>query len=309
MVINLSVVIPLFNEQKNINDLYTRLKKTLSKISKSTEIIFVDDGSVDKTLETLRGIAKKDKKVKVLSFTRNFGHMQAVSAGLNLAVGKKVVVMDADLQDPPEVIEKMWLKAAQGYDIVYGVKIKRKESVLKRFLFSAFYRVIRKISRIEMPLDAGTFSLLDYKVVKTINSLPERNKYFSGLRAWTGFSSVGIIYKRGKRLRGRAKSFSLLFSMAIDGLLSFSYLPLRIASFMGFLFASLSFVFIVIVFVARYFFDKGIIGWASTMSATLLIGGVQLITLGIIGEYLGRIYDEVKNRPEYIIKEKFGFRK
>lgn len=309
MKFKISVVVPVYNEEKNIVILHSRLKKVLKKIGTNHEIIFVNDGSSDKTIVRLKKIRKSDRKVRIISFTRNFGHMQAVSAGLKETLGEKIVVIDADLQDPPETILPMWQKAKEGFDIVYGIKIKRKEGIVKRFLFSAFYDFLGKISKVKMPANAGAFSLLDKKVVKMINNLPERNKFFSGLRAWTGFSHVGIVYERNERYAGQAKPITKLFGMAIDGILAFSYLPLRLASIFGFVFASVSFIFIIVVVAARFFFDKGIIGWASTMSTILLIGGVQLITLGIIGEYLARIYDEVKNRPEYVISEKVGFNK
>lgn len=303
----ISVVIPVFNEEKNIPLLYGRLKKVLGKISKNHELIFVDDGSGDKSFAKIDEIHKRDNKVKILRFSRNFGHMAAVNAGLANASGKKVVVMDADLQDPPEIIPKMYKKASAGYDVVYGIKTKRKEGFLRKFLFKSFYKVLNGIAQLKMPLDAGTFSVIDARVVKVLNSLPERNKYFSGLRAWAGFSQTGVVYRRGKRHAGKEASLKRLFNLAIDGLVSFSHLPLRVASFLGIFFAILSLLFIVGVFVARFVFGKGIVGWASTMSAILFIGSIQLITLGVIGEYLARIYDEVKGRPEYIVSRKIGF--
>lgn len=305
----ISVVIPIFNEAKNISELYKRLKPVLNTISKEHEIIFVNDGSKDKSLKVLKKLRKKDKKLKIISFSRNFGHMAAVNAGLINSSGKKVVIMDADLQDPPEVIPRMYEKAKKGYEVVYGVKRKRKEGPVIKFMFKTFYRLLNSIAQLKMPLDAGAFSLIDRRVVDILISLPERNKYFSGLRAWAGFAQIGIVYKRGARFAGKPASFRRLFKLAFDGLFSFSYLPLRIASFLGFFFALIAFIFIFVVFILRIFFRAGIVGWASTMSAILLIGGVQLITLGIIGEYLARIYDEVKNRPEYIISEKIGIRK
>lgn len=307
MTKELSVVIPIFNEEKNLSELYTRLKNTLVSITKNHEIIFVDDGSFDNSLELLKDFNKQDPHVKVISFSRNFGHMPAISAGLKLASGEKVVLMDADLQDPPEVIEKMYLKSQEGYNVVYGTKTKRKEGWLKRFLFASFYRILNSISQYKMPLDAGTFSLFDKKVADILVNLPERNKYFSGLRSWVGFSQTSVTYERGARSLGDATSFKKLIKLALDGMVSFSYIPLRLASFLGFIFALIAFGFIVLVFLARFFLGFGIVGWASTMSTVLFIGGVQLITLGIIGEYLARIYDEVKNRPEYIISQKIGF--
>ena len=306
---SISVVIPIFNEQKIIPVLYSRLKRVLTKISNNHEIIFINDGSTDQSLSKLLDLHKKDKKVKILSFSRNFGHMPAVNAGLKEATGKKVVIMDADLQDPPEVIEAMWQKAKEGFTVVYGIKEKRKEGLLKRSMFKLFYRLMDTISAYKMPLDAGTFSLLDQKVVKILTSLPEKNKYLSGLRAWTGFRQTGVLYERGARYAGSASSFRKLTKLAMDGLISFSYIPLRLASVFGFICATLALITTVVVIGLRIIFGWGLIGWASTMTTILLMAGVQLITLGIIGEYLARIYDEVKSRPEYIIEQKIGFGK
>jgi len=304
----ISVVIPVFNEAGNLKKLYLRLKSTLSSLSKSYELIFVNDGSSDRSLTILKNLRKKDKKVKIINFSRNFGHMPAVNAGLKQASGNKVIIMDADLQDPPKIISQMYEKSS-SFDIVYALKKKRKESLAKKTLFEFFYRLINTISPIYLPAGAGTFSLLDKKIVRILNSLPERNKYFSGLRAWAGFSQTSVVYERAARFSGKSKSLTGLVKLALDGIISFSHLPLRLASIFGFIIASTAFIFIFVVFILRIFFQAGIVGWASTMSAILLIGGVQLITLGIIGEYLARIYDEVKNRPEYIISEKIGFRK
>lgn len=309
MKIKLSIVLPVWNEEKIIPELYRRLKTVLNKTNKLYEIIFINDGSTDQSLLLLKKLQKKDKKIKIISFSRNFGHMPAVMAGLKHASGEKVVVMDSDLQDPPECIPKMCVLSLQGFDVVYGTKKKRKEGVFRKILFASFYKILNKISQHEMPFDAGTFSLLNRKVVEILTSLSERNKYFSGLRAWTGFSQTSLVYEREARFAGKSASFRRLFKLAADGLISFSYIPLRLASFLGFIFASLAFIFIILVIILRLMFGFGIIGWASTLITILLLGGIQLITLGIIGEYLARIYDEVKNRPEYIISEKYGFDK
>lgn len=304
----LSVILPVFNEEKNLPTLYKNLKVTLSSLSRSHEIIFVNDGSQDSSLHLLKKLRKKDRKVKIINFSRNFGHMPAIDAGLSLATGQKVVIMDADLQDPPSIIPKLYSKAKK-YEVVYAIKTNRKESITKKLMFSLFYYIIDKISPISLPRGAGTFSILDKKVVKILNTLPESNKYISGLRTWAGFSQASVTYERAARKTGKSKSITKLTKLALDGLISFSHLPLRIASLLGFVFAIVAFVFIFVVFVLKIFFQAGLVGWASTMSAILLIGGVQLITMGIIGEYLARIYDEVKRRPEYIISERIGFKK
>lgn len=308
MPVVLSVVIPIFNEEKNIRPLYRRLKPVARDLAKAHEIIFVNDGSNDGSLNEISTLRKKDKTVKAISFSRNFGHMPAVVAGLASAKGKRIVIMDADLQDPPEVIVKMWKEFNKGFDVVYGIKRKRKESFLKKFLFRSFYRILNSISSYKMPLDSGTFSLIDRKVADILINLPERNKYLSGLRAWIGFKQTGVVYERQKRNAGKEASLRRLINLALDGLLSFSYLPLRLASVLGFIAASTAFIFIAVVVALRIFFGFGLVGWASTLSAILLLGGVQLITLGIIGEYLARIYDQVKSRPEYIIAKKFGIK-
>ncbi|MEK7526499.1 MAG: glycosyltransferase family 2 protein [Patescibacteria group bacterium] len=307
MKIQVSVVIPTYNEEQNIPLLYQRLKNTLKKTVSSYEMIFVNDGSIDNSLERISILVKKDKNVKLISFSRNFGHMAAVSAGLAHAHGEKVVLMDADLQDPPEVIEKLYKKSLEGFDVVYGVKKNRKEGIIKKAMFNLFYKILNAVSAYKMPLNAGTFSLMDRKIVDILVSLPEKNKYLSGLRSWTGFSQTGVVYERQARNAGDASSLKKLTKLAMDGLISFSYIPLRMASILGFITASVALVAIFVVAALRIFWGVGIIGWASTMSTILLVSGAQLITLGIIGEYLARIYDEVKNRPEYIIAQKKGF--
>lgn len=309
MVPQISIIIPVFNEEKNIQLLYERLIKTLNEIVKTYEIIFINDGSRDNTLQIIKKINKKNRAVKAISFSRNFGHMSAVDAGIKASKGKKTVLMDADLQDPPELIEKLYKKSLEGFDIVYAIKTKRQEGPIRNFLFTKYYLLLNKLSSYHMPEHAGTFSIMDRKIVDILANLDERNKYFSGLRAWAGFSQIGILYKRPKRHAGKPASMRRLIKLGLDGIFSFSYLPLRFASILGFIFASVAFLFILVVLYARFFLGYGLIGWASTMSSILLIGGVQLITLGIIGEYLARIYDEVKHRPNFIIAEKIGFGK
>lgn len=309
MNVKISAVVPIFNEEGNIPILYDHIKSTFKKIDKNFEVIFINDGSFDNSLNLLKKIARKDKHVKIVSFSRNFGHMSAINAGLSLASGRKVAVMDADMQDPPHVIEKMYKKSLEGFDVVYGIKKKRKEGVVRKFLFKSFYKILDKISSLRMPLDAGTFSILDRKIVDIIVSLPEKNKYFSGLRAWAGFKQTGVVYERGKRHKGKEASFSRLFKLAMDGIISFSFVPLKIASFLGFIFSAFAFLLIIVLFILKFFVNLGIVGWTSTITTVLFIGGIQLITLGIIGEYLARIYDEVKRRPEYIIEEKINFKR
>lgn len=308
MKTKISVVVPIFNEEGNIEILYSKLKQTLQKISNSFEMIFVNDGSIDNSYRLLKKVSRRDKKVKLISFSRNFGHMSAINAGLEHSTGERVVVMDADMQDPPFVIEKMYKKSLEGFDVVYGVKKKRKESFIRVYMMKIFYMLLSKISNVKIPLDAGTFSLVTRKVVDHINELPERNKYFSGLRAWAGYNQAGVVYERAKRYRGKEASYTRLFKLAMDQIISFSFVPLKLASFLGFIFSLVAFLMIIVLFVLKFFVNLGIVGWTSTITTILLIGGVQLITLGIIGEYLARIYDEVKHRPEYIIKERVNIK-
>lgn len=306
MKTKLSVVIPVFNEEKNIPALVKRLKSALKKVTNNFEIILINDGSDDNSLNEIKKLRRYDRKIKYINFSRNFGHMAALNAGLLHTKGDFVVVMDADLQDPPEVILEMWEKMKEGYNVVYGIKINRKEGIIRKSLFKLFYRIMDLISSYKMPLDVGTFSIIDRQVADILKSLPEKNKYLSGLRFWVGFKQTGVVYSRGSRYKGKPASLRRLFKLALSGFTSFSYIPLRIASILGFFFALAAFLMIILVIVGRLFLGLGIVGWASTISTVLLIGGVQLITLGIIGEYLARIYDEVKKRPEYIISDKAG---
>lgn len=222
MKTQLSIVIPIYNEEKNIDKLYKSIIAAVPKVIPHYEIIFVNDGSSDKSLKLIEKLRSKNKKVKYLSFSRNFGHMAAVDAGLSASVGQKIVVMDADLQDPPSIIPKMYKKSLEGFDVVYGVKIKRKEKLVRRVAFETFYKLLSAVSSYAMPQNAGTFSLLDRKIVDLIVSLPEKQKYFSGLRAWAGYKQTGIVYERAKRYKGKEASWSRLFKLAFDGLFSFS---------------------------------------------------------------------------------------
>lgn len=304
----LSVVIPIYNEEKNLSVLYKRLKGTIKKLGLKYEIVFVDDGSVDNSLKILKQLYRKDKNIRIICLSRNFGHMSAVEAGIKHATGKRVVLMDADLQDPPELIENLYNTSLKGYEIVYAIKKTRKEGLFKNFLFNNYYKLLNKLANYHMPPNAGTFSIMDRKVIDILVGLNERNKYFSGLRAWAGFNQTGIQYNRPTRTAGSPASLGRLLKLGLDGIFSFSYIPLRLASLLGFIFASTAFILIFIVIIARIFFQAGIVGWASTLSTILLIGGIQLITLGIIGEYIGRIYEEVKQRPNYIISQTLGIK-
>jgi dolichol-phosphate mannosyltransferase len=272
------------------------------------EILFVNDGSTDGSGGALLDFHQADLRVKVIELSRNFGHQMALSAGIDHASGDAVILMDGDLQDPPEMIPRLVEKWAQGFDVVYAVRIKRKEGFLKRMTFSAFYRLLQALSTTQMPLDAGIFSLMDRKVVDVLKAMPERNRYLTGLRAWTGFRHAGIPCERGERFAGQPRqTLSRLLKLALDGIFSFSYLPLRAATVIGVAVSLLAFLTGLYALYAKLFTTKAISGWASMLVATTLLGGLILLMLGLIGEYLARIYDEVKARPAYVIARKVGF--
>ncbi|OZH55880.1 glycosyltransferase [Hydrocoleum sp. CS-953] len=306
--IDYSIVIPIFNESEIIPELWRRLSDVLDKLDGSSEVIFINDGSVDNSFELLKEISQKNQEVKIINFSRNFGHQCALSAGIDHANGKAVILMDGDLQDSPEAIisfSRLW---QQGYDVVYAIRKNRKEKWLKRLAFKSFYYIQRKLSGIVTPMDAGIFSLMDRKVILTLRQMPERNKYLSGLRAYAGFKQIGVYVERGPRYRGEPKvSVSKLFKLAFDGIFSFSTIPLKMATILGLVSAIVSFIIGLIGLYVKFVLGQEFLSWAYGLTTTFFMGGVQLLSLGIIGEYIGRIYDEVRQRPYYIINEKIGF--
>ncbi|MGD1700230.1 glycosyltransferase family 2 protein [Dapis sp. BLCC M229] len=306
--IDYSVVIPIFNESEIIPELWRRLSDVLDRVDGSSEVIFINDGSVDNSFELLKEISHKNQEVKIISFSRNFGHQCALSAGIDHANGKAVILMDGDLQDSPEAIisfSRLW---QQGYDVVYAIRKNRKEKWLKRLAFKSFYYIQRKLSGIVTPMDAGIFSLMDRKVILTLRQMPERNKYLSGLRAYAGFKQIGVYVERGPRYRGEPKvSVSKLFKLAFDGIFSFSTIPLKMATILGLVSAIVSFIIGLIGLYVKFILGQEFLSWAYGLTTTFFMGGIQLLSLGIIGEYIGRIYDEVRQRPYYIIDEKIGF--
>jgi dolichol-phosphate mannosyltransferase len=305
---NYSIIIPIYNEQDIIPELVRRVKDVIDKLDGQSEVIFVDDGSADSSFRLLEENHKKDSRFKLIGLSRNFGHQVAISAGLDCAIGDAVVLMDGDLQDPPELLQQMITKWREGYHVVYTVKKSRKENALKRFAFSSFYRLMHTFSSISIPMEAGNFSLMDKQVVEVMRKMPERNRYISGMRAWTGFKQIGVEFDREARFAGKPKmSVRRLVDLAIDGLISFSNAPLRLAIYAGVAVAGLSFLGAAYVIYEKLFTNKAILGWASIIVAITFIGGMVLLTLGVIGEYIGRIYDEVKHRPIYVIKDKIGF--
>ncbi len=304
-----SIVVPVFNEELVVEESYKRLKAVMDTTGESYELLFVNDGSRDKTEELVSAICEKDKNVKLLSFSRNFGHQNAITAGMDNASGQAIVVIDADLQDPPEVILEMIQKWKEGYDVVYGKRVKRKgESFFKRITAKLFYRILRSMTSVEIPVDTGDFRLIDRKVCDVMCSFTEQNRYVRGLVSWVGFRQTAVEFVREERFAGETKyPLKKMLKFAMDGITTFSYKPLKISTYLGFLTAGLSFLYLIVVLILKLFTDVTVSGWASILSVSLIFNGVVLIMLGIIGEYIGRIYDESKNRPLYVIAERKGF--
>lgn len=304
-----SVVIPVWNEEEVIPVLYERLVQTMDSMGERWEVIFVNDGSRDRSLELLIDLSRRDPRVRVLNFSRNFGHQIAITAGFDYADGDAVIVMDADLQDPPEVLLRMIEKWREGYDVAYAVRTKRVgETKFKLWTASAFYRLIRYIADVDIPLDAGDFRLMDRKVVLAMRQLREKNRFMRGLSSWVGFKQVAVEYERAARYAGETKyPLRKMLRLANNAITSFSHVPLQLAMYTGFFFAGLAGLGIVLAIVLRIFGHDTLTGQATTLVSVLFLGGVQLIFLGVIGEYLGRIYDEVKDRPLYLIADAYGF--
>lgn len=300
----ISFVIPLFNEQENLPELHRRLRAALDPLDIEPEIILVNDGSSDATPTMIHMLSQADRRVVGVMLSRNFGHQAAVSAGIAECTGDAVIVMDGDLQDPPEVLEQFIARWRDGAEVVYAVRTKRKEGLLKRTAYGAFYRLLRKLSDIDIPLDSGDFGLMDRKVVNALLALPERQRFVRGLRCFVGFRQEGLVYERAGREAGAPKyTFKALVRLAMDGLISFSSAPLNLITYLGL--GSCVFALGLIAWVM----GRAIIGqrppegWASTMVVVLFFGSVQLLSLGIIGEYLRRIFLEVKGRPTYIVRD------
>lgn len=310
--LKISIISPVYNEEDCISDFYSSVKSFLDAIVKSQgftyEIVMVNDGSKDNSLAIMTNIAKQDGNVKIINLTRNFGQQIAISAGIDFATGDAVILMDADLQDVPEAIPALVSKWKEGWDVVYVQRTKRKEMILKRLAFSTFYKILAAISDIPIPPDSGIFGLMDRKVVDALKRIPERNRFLPGLRAWVGYKQTDIKIERAKRKFGSPRvSLFKLVKLALDGFFSFSKLPLRIATVLGLIISFTSFCAILVIAYWKFFAKKAILGWASTLGTLLLLGGVQLITTGIIGEYIGRIYEEVKQRPLYLVQEVIHF--
>ena len=305
MSITFSIVVPVFNELENIPELYRRLRATLDSVGETWELVLVDDGSTDGSTERIRELAAKDKRVRPVIFARNFGHQVAITAGWDYARGDAVVIMDADLQDPPEVILELIARWREGYEVVYAVRAEREgESWFKKATASLFYRLIYRITDVKIPLDSGDFRLLDRKVVEVLKTMRERHRFPRGMAAWVGFRQIGVAYKRAVRYSGETKyPFKKMFRLALNAITGFSYFPLQLATYFGFLSAGISIVAIPVVIVMRLTGSQAFLGQASTLIAVLFLGGVQLISLGVLGEYIGRLYDEAKGRPLYIVRQ------
>ena len=311
----ISIVVPCYNEQQVLPKLYERLTASAETWDEPFEVVVVDDGSYDDTWEVARDIHELDTRWKIIRFARNFGHQTAVSAGIHYARGDCVIVIDADLQDPPEELHRFIAKWREGYQVVYAIRTKRKENLLRRLCYKLFYRILGRLADINIPYDAGDFCLMDRRVADLLKSMPERNRFVRGLRSWAGFRQIGLEYERSARAAGEAKyTFRKLFRLAVDGILSFSTVPLRMTTYLGFIVSSLALLGAIFTFFQRIFADwfsrvglGPVPGFATIVIGVLFLGGVQLICLGIMGEYLGRVYDEVKGRPLWIVQDTIGF--
>lgn len=312
-----SILIPCYNEEAVIPVLYERLRAAADTWSYPYEVVVVDDGSSDASWNLLTMISQRDPRWKIIRFSRNFGHQAALSAALFHAQGDCAVLIDADLQDPPEEIVRFIEKWQEGFQVVYAVRAKRKENIFKRSLYKIFYLLLASVANIQIPLDSGDFCLIDRKVIEILNKMPEQNMFIRGVRAWVGFKQIGVVYERSARAAGEPKyTFSKLLKLALDGIFSFSTLPLRVTTYFGFIVAIFAFVFGSLTLLQRIFIDFSaklgiapVPGFATTVTAIFFMGGIQLICFGILGEYVGRIYEQVKGRPLWVISEKNGFEK
>jgi dolichol-phosphate mannosyltransferase len=299
----------VYNEEAVIHESYRRLKAMLESQNDSYELIFVNDGSRDATCDILKAICGSDPHARLIDFSRNFGHQTAITAGMNFASGDAVVVIDADLQDPPEVIPAMIAKWREGYDVVYGKRAVRKgETLFKRFTSAAFYRVLQKLTDVDIPVDTGDFRLIDRKVCDALKSVKERNRYIRGIISWLGFRQTAVEFVREERFAGETKyPLKKMIRFAFDAITSFSYKPLKLASYFGGAVSLAGFTYMMVVLYLKVFTNGTVTGWASMMAVSLFFNGVVLMMLGIIGEYIGRIYDEAKGRPLYVVQETLNF--
>ncbi|MDP2776974.1 MAG: glycosyltransferase family 2 protein [Anaerolineales bacterium] len=305
MNVTYTIIAPIYNEIDNLSELVRRVKEVMDSTGEPWELILVDDGSTDGSTEKIRQLARADKTVRPVIFARNFGHQVAITAGWDFARGDAVIIIDADLQDPPETILELVKKWKEGYEVVYAVRgVREGESWFKVWTASLFYRLIYRITDVKIPVDTGDFRLMDRKVVNVLKQMKERHRFPRGMSAWVGFRQIGVTYKRAARVAGVTKyPFNKMLRLALNAITGFSYFPLQVATFFGFVSAGLAILAIPIVIYMRILGSGAFFGQATTLIAVLFLGGVQLISLGILGEYIGRLYDEAKGRPLYIVRE------
>ena len=302
---DISIIIPIYNEEGNIQLLFDRLSGVIKRMNIAAEYIFVNDGSKDRSIEIIKSLASREKDVRYIDFSRNFGHQIAVTAGLDKSVGNTAVIIDADLQDPPELIPELYAKWKEGFEVVYARRKSREgENFLKKYTAKQFYRILKKITSINIPLDTGDFRIIDKKVVDVLRNMPEQQKFLRGQISWIGFNQTYILYDRDQRFAGKTGyTYMKMMRFALDGITSFSNLPLKFATMTGFFVSGIAFLLIIYALYERLVTKNYVPGWASLMLAVLFIGGVQLISIGIIGEYMSRLSANIRNRPLYIIRD------
>lgn len=302
---DISVIIPVYNEETNIFRLHSQLRQTLAKLTENYEVIFVNDGSTDKSLSLIRELARQEPTVKFIDFSRNFGHQVAVSAGIDKARGAAIIIMDSDLQDPPELITDLYARWQEGYEVVYARRRQRLgESTTKKLTARFFYRLMARITNISIPLDAGDFRIFSRKVADVLKQMPEKHKFIRGQISWIGFNQTYLEYDRAERAGGETSyTYRKMIRLALDAITSFSNLPLKLATISGFVVSGIAFVLMLYTLYSRFIIKDYVPGWSSLMLSVLFMGGVQLIAIGIIGEYISRLSDNVRNRPLYIIND------
>lgn len=301
----ISIVVPLYNEEEGLQMLVDRLNAVMDASSRTIEVVLINDGSKDKTGDIIRALALSDRRYRAIMLSRNFGHQLALSAGMEHALGTKAIfIIDGDLQDPPELLDEFYAKYEEGYDVVYAIRKGRKESRFKKAAYFSFYRMLKSISKIDLPVDSGDFSLISREVVDVLNKMPEESRYIRGMRSWVGFRQVGIEYERAERQAGESKySFKQLLGLAYNGIFNFSEFPVKILTWLGVASVSVSLVYLVTVLIKKFFFGGVPEGFTALLMAIILFSGVQLISLGIIGEYVLRIFFQVKKRPLFLVRE------
>lgn len=304
-MVDVSIVIPIYNEEGNILLLHDRLTSVMNGVGVSFELIFINDGSKDQSISLIIQLAESDNRVKYINFSRNFGHQIAVTAGLDMAIGNAIVIIDADLQDPPELIADLYAKLKEGFQVVYAKRRQRGgETLAKKWTAKLFYRLLKRITSVDIPLDTGDFRIMDRKVVNVLKAMPEKNKFLRGQISWIGFKQTFVEYDRNERHTGQTGyTYRKMFRFAMDGITSFSSFPLKVASIMGFVVSGIAFITMIYALYVRFVNGHYVQGWTSLIISIMFIGGIQLICLGMIGEYLSRMSDNIRNRPLYIVSD------